>query len=196
MASAEQLLNEAQYAFNSVGPGDNRSDRRSASRASRLARKIIRKYPMSSEAEEARSILRRLGEEAYMPRVPLVHRHDTHDVSHSTPEPGEAFSMPSTDRAPTGKTAQYEDTVALDWSGLLSVILATPRILLGVILVAGLFLFSIVGWFLVLPILLLVFLVSPARSLLQSKQRSDINEFVVQANAWIDRKIQEGSGLG
>ena len=187
MASAEKLLNEAQYALNSVGPGGSRSDRRNASRASRLARKIIRKYPGSSEAAEARSILKRLGEEAFLPKMPLVHQHAEHSDSQRTPEPGEA--------SPMGRINQFEDTVTLDWSGLLSVILATPKILLGVMVVAGLFLFSVFGWFLVLPFLLLVFLVSPARALLQRKQRNDINTFVVQANEWIDRKIQEGRGL-
>ncbi|MDJ0907082.1 MAG: hypothetical protein QNI96_13770 [Woeseiaceae bacterium] len=195
MASAEKLLNEAQYAFNSIGPGGSRGDRRNASRASRLARKIIRKYPASSEAAEARSILKRLGEEAFAPRLPLMHGHAGHSESQRTPESPSATTMTSVNRAPTGKVAQFEDTVALDWSGLLSVILATPRILLGVILVAGLFLFNLFGWFLLLPILLLVFLVSPARSLLQRKQRNDINAVVIRANEWIDRKIRDGGGL-
>ena len=85
--------------------------------------------------------------------------------------------------------------MALDWRGLLSLLLATPKVVLGVMLAVGLLLFGIFGWFLLLPLVLLVFLTSPARGLLQRKERNDINAFVVQANAWIDRKLQEGSGL-
>ena len=91
--------------------------------------------------------------------------------------------------------AQYDDTVSLDWRGLLSLLLATPKIVLGVMLGVGLFLFGIFGWFLLLPLIALVMLTSPARVFLQRKQRDDINDFVVQANAWIDRKIQDGTGL-
>ena len=198
MASAEQLLNEAQYAFNSVGPGGNRNDRRNASRASRLARKIIRKYPTTTEAAVAHSLLRRLGEEAFLPKLPLVHKHAEHSQSHRTPEPGQVAmpTLTSADRVSTSTGAHYENEVSLDWRGLLSLLLATPKVALGILLLIALFLFGIFGWFMVLPLLLLVFLTSPARALLQRKQRDDVNAFVVQANAWIDRKIQEGKGLG
>ncbi len=197
MASAEQLLNEAQYAFNSVGPGGNRSDRRNASRASRLARKIIRKYPTTTEAAVAHSLLRRLGEEAFLPKLPVVHRHAEHSQSHGTPEPTrvEQTSSAAAHWAPTGRAGQFEDTVSLDWAGLLRVILATPKIVLGVLLALGLFLFGIFGWLILLPLLLLVILTTPARAFLVRKQRRDINQFMIQANAWIDKKLQEGSGL-
>ena len=189
MASAEKLLNEAQYALNGVGPGGTRDDRRNASRAKRLSRKIIRKYPTSTEAAQAHSILRRLGEEAFQSQMPLVHRHAEHSESHRTPEPQEAPT-----RAVTS-AARYDDTVSLDWRGLLSLLLATPKIALGVMLAVGLFLFGIFGWFLFLPLVALIMLTSPARVLLQRKQREDINDFVVQANAWIDKKIRDGTGL-
>jgi hypothetical protein len=197
MVNAEKLLNEAQYAFNNVGPGGTRDDRRNASHASRLARKIIRKYPTSTEAAQAHSILRRLGEEAFQAQMPLAHRHAEHGESHHTPEPQKlpARAVASADWTPTGKATQDGDIVSLDWRGLLSLLLATPKIVLGVMLAVGLFLFGIFGWFLFLPLLALIMLTSPARVFLQRKQRDDINEFVIQANAWIDRKIQDGTGL-
>ncbi|MDJ0813916.1 MAG: hypothetical protein QNJ23_09305 [Woeseiaceae bacterium] len=162
MASAERLLNEAQYAFNSVGPGGNRDDRRRASRARSLARKIIRKYPDSTEAAVARSLLRRLGDEAIQPK--------------------------------TG-TSRFDDTVSLDWGGLLSLLLATPKIVLGIMLAIGLILFSLFGWLLLLPLVALIFFTSPARAFFGRKQRDGINEFVIRANAWIDQKIQHGKGF-
>ena len=58
MASAEHLLHEAQFAFNSITYGDSRANRRNAARASKLCRKIIRKYPGSMEEHEAHAILR------------------------------------------------------------------------------------------------------------------------------------------
>lgn len=189
MASAEQLLNEAQYAFNSVGPGGTRDDRRNASRASRLARKIISRYPTSTEAAQAHSILRRLGEEAFQSQMPLAHRHAEHSESHRTPEPQTAPMRAAS------SAAQYDGTVSLDWRGLLSLLFATPKIVLGVLLAFGLFLFGIFGWILFLPLLLLIMLTSPARALLQRRQRDDINDFVVRANKWIDHKIQDGTGF-
>lgn len=197
MASAERLLNEAQYAFNNIGPGGSRDDRRNASRASSLARKIIRKFPASTEAEVAHSLLRRLGEEAFLPKLPLVHHHREHDQSHRTPEPArvEQTTVASTGWAPSGKAGQFEDTVSLDWAGLLRLILATPKTVLGVILAVGLFLFGAFGWPILLPLILLVVLTTPARAFLLRKQRNDINQFMLQANAWIDRKIRAGSGL-
>jgi len=42
MASVEQLLNEAQYAFQRVSFGESRDNERNASRASSLCKKIIR----------------------------------------------------------------------------------------------------------------------------------------------------------
>ena len=197
MASAERLLNEAQYAYNSVGPGNSRSDRRNASRARSLARKIIRKYPTSTEAQEAHSLLRRLGDEAFLPQLPLVHRHAGHDKSHRTPEPvrSVALSMTQSSPASTSKAAGFEDTVSLDWAGLLSLLLATPKIVLGVIVAGLLFLFGIFGWLLFLPLVALVVLTTPARAFLLRKQRNDINQFMVQANAWIDQKIQQGQGF-
>jgi type IV secretory pathway VirB2 component (pilin) len=197
MASAERLLNEAQYAYNSVGPGNSRSDRRNASRAKSLARKIIRRYPTSTEAEEAHSLLRRLGDEAFLPQLPVVHRHANHDQSHRKPERSQA-ATPAVMRSRGASTSQapgFEDTVSLDWAGLLSLLFATPKVVLGVIVAGLLFLFGIFGWLLFLPLVALVFLTSPARALLQRKQREDINAFVIQANAWIDQKIQQGQGF-
>ncbi len=62
MVSTEQFLNEAQYAFNSFGSGELRDNLRNAARARFFCKKIIRKFPISTEAASANAILRRLGD--------------------------------------------------------------------------------------------------------------------------------------
>ena len=203
MANAEKLLNEAQYAFNSISAGESREDSRNRSRATSLCRKIIRKYPESTEASEAHSILRRLGEEAFLPQMPLVHRHGSHENAHRTPEPKaqrspapQTVTIPDpTHHAPTGKVSHRDDAVQLDWSGLMSVILATPKVVLGAIGFIVFVLFGIFGPFIFLALVALLFLATPVRALLQPKQRKEINAIVIRANAWIDDKYRSGSGL-
>ena len=60
MASAEKLLHEAEFAFRNISPG-SADEKKYAARAKRYASKLVRKYPASPEAEQANSILRRLG---------------------------------------------------------------------------------------------------------------------------------------
>lgn len=195
MASAEQLLNEAQYAFNSISAGESRENSRNRSRATSLCKKIIRKYPASTEASQAHSILRRLGEEAFLPQMPIVHRHGPHDEAHRSPEPTAQHSPDPAHQAPTGKVSHRDDAVPLDWSGLISVILATPKVVLGVVGFIVFVLFGIFGPFIFLALLALLFLATPVRALLKPKQRKEINAIVIQANAWIDDKYRSGSGL-
>ena len=75
MASAEKLLHEAQFAFQSISFGESRANNRNRSRAMSLCKKIIRKYPASMEAAEAHAVLRRLGEEAYSSKMQVQHVH-------------------------------------------------------------------------------------------------------------------------
>jgi hypothetical protein len=60
MAGADELLRDAQYAVQCISHGDTRENRAHTSEAKSLARKIIRKYPVSIEATQARAILDRL----------------------------------------------------------------------------------------------------------------------------------------
>ncbi len=60
MASAEKLLLEAEFAFRNISPGST-DEKKFTARAKRYASKLVRKYPASSEAEQAHSILRHLG---------------------------------------------------------------------------------------------------------------------------------------
>ena len=184
MASAEQLLNEAQYAFQSVGYGESRDNKRNASRAASLCKKIIRKFPTSSYAAEAHAILRRLGEEAYTSHLRVEHRHIAPSEHHTAPT-AKLQTRPTRD----------DVTVPFDWAGLLAVILVTSKTVLAVIAFFGIVLFGLFGPLLLLPLIAFVFLTGPFRQLLKPQQRRDMNFFVARANAYIKERRRSGTGL-
>ena len=67
MADAGELLREAQYTFHNVSHGESPDNRRNTARAKSLAHKIIRKFPTSAEADQARQILDRLDPDSATP---------------------------------------------------------------------------------------------------------------------------------
>jgi len=184
MASAEQTLNDAQYAFQSISAGETGDNDRNASRAKSLCKKIIRKYPTSTQAVEAHAILQRLGVEAYASKLAAEHRHKPHAEAHEAPRP-----------APREPNTLDDQTVLLDWSGLLSVILATPKTILGVVAFVALVLFGVFGVFVLGPLIVFVIMTGPFRHVMKPAQRREMNKFVIRANAWIDKRIESGSGL-
>ena len=95
--------------------------------------------------------------------------------------------MPS--RPPVGNES-------LDWSGLLGLLLTMPKVVLGILVFVGLFLFSIFGPFLVLALIALVLFTGPFRSMLNRSQREQANEFIAKVNAWIDERRRAGGGFG
>jgi hypothetical protein len=60
VASAETLLAEAEFASRNITPGST-DEKRYTALAKRYASKLVRKYPASQEADQARDILRHLG---------------------------------------------------------------------------------------------------------------------------------------
>ena len=184
MASAEHLLHEAQFAFQSISFGESRGNTRNASRARSLCRKIISKYAGSMEAGEAHAILRRLGDEAYQSKMAVQHRHISQAEHHGakalerakarTPVPEPLITFGDDDTAET-----------LDWGGLVSLILLAPKITIALIAFAGLFLFGIFGPFLFIPLVAFVLLTGPFRRSMKSEQRRNLNEFVKRTNAYI-----------
>ena len=186
MATAEHLLNEAQYAFANISFGESRSNKRHAARAKALCKKIIRRFPGTTQAAEARAILRRLGEEAYTSELLVQHRHMTQTSHHVRTD---TYETPAVVPA-------AGDSPVFDWSGLLAVILMTPKLLLGVFAVVGFMLFSLFGPFLFAALLVLVILTGPFRSLLNRAQRDQVDEFIVRANAFIEERRRSGTGFG
>jgi len=61
-SSVEELLREAQHAFQNISPGST-DEKKYTALAKRLALRIIRKSPDSSEGTQARMILYRLGDD-------------------------------------------------------------------------------------------------------------------------------------
>ena len=183
MATAEQLLNEAQYAFANISFGESLANTRHAARAKSLSRKIIRKFPTTMEAQEAHAILRRLGEEAYTSELPIVHRHVTRSRRR---QPSQAMTIPRAAREPHGRA----DT--LDWGGLLGLLLSLPKTIAFALIAAGFVLFSLFGWLIVLPLVALVLFTGPFRSLLQPAQRNQLNDLVANINSFIDERRGTG----
>jgi hypothetical protein len=190
MASAEQLLNEAQYAFQSISSGQSPDNNRNASRASSLCKKIIRKFPTTSYAAEAHAILRRLGEEAYSSHIAVEHRHIVPSKHHTAPTP----TLKATPKR-QARATRYGATVPFDWAGLLAVILVTPKTVLAVIAFFVILLFAIFGPFMFLMFTGLMFLTRPIRQLMKPQERQKMNEFVVRANAYIEERRRSGTGF-
>jgi len=177
MASAEQLLQEAQYAFASISFGESLNNTRNALRAKSLCRKIIRRFPTTMEAQEARAILQRLGEEAYTAQMPNRHVHNSQR---------QQVQPPPVDIAGSARGAGQGE--ALNWAGLLGLVFGVPKALLFIIFAFGFVLFSIFGPFLVLPLIALVLFTGPMRSMLGPDTRRQVNGFVVSINRFIDER--------
>lgn len=95
MASAEQLIQEAEYAFFNISPGSTNEAKYTAT-AKRLAKRVIARHPTGVEAVQARNILQQLG--VRMPRATprasvLIHNHSS-SASHS-PHPAPRVRKPA-----------------------------------------------------------------------------------------------------
>ena len=104
MASAEELIREAYFAFQSMTPGATDESRHRA-RAKKLAMRILRKYPVSIEAKQARSILTQMKVDHAATRFV-----DTH--SHSSETRPLAITAESTDYKPS------VESNGTDWKSL------------------------------------------------------------------------------
>lgn len=185
MASAEQLLNEAQYAFANISFGETPANARYAARAKSMCRKIVSKFPLTTEAQEARAILRRLGEESYTSEMTIRHRHVPQSRHHEVKTARPAL------RAPTSEQRTWR-TDSLDWSGLLGLVFGLPKALLFAVIAVGFSLFAIFGWFILVPVVALVLFSGPFRTLLQPAQRNQLNDVIARINALIDERRGPG----
>jgi len=185
MASAEQLLNEAQYAFANISFGESLANARYAARAKSMCRRIIRSFPTTTEAQEAQAILRRLGEESYTAEMPIRHGNPRESTHNDVRQP-RSVARSSGVAQPSARG----DT--LDWTGLISLLFGLPKALLFAFIAAGFVLFSVFGWFVVVPLVALVLFSGPFRSLLQPAQRNQLDDVVARLNAFIDER--RGSG--
>ncbi len=185
MANAEQLLHEAQYAFQCISFGETRENKRNAARAKSLCLKIIRKYPASMETGEAHAILRRLGEEAYSSEINKQHQHISSRAHHTRPQ---TLAKPNANRDLRISSANSGDSESLNWGGLLTLVLTLPKGILALVAFAGFFLFGIFGPLIFVPLVLLVLFTGPFRQSLKEEQREQMNAFVARANEFINSK--------
>lgn len=187
MANVEQLLHEAQFAFQSISFGESRENKRNASRAKSLCKKIIRKYPATMEAGEAHAILRRLGEEAYTSRIQEQHQHQTQRMHHRKPEQTTPQRAGQDLYIPPANNLNQE---TLNWSGLIALILSMPKILLLALIFLGIILFGLFGPLLVIPLVGLVLFTGPFRHVLKPEQRVQMSAFIARANEHIEKQRQ------
>ncbi len=85
----------------------------------------------------------------------------------------------------TYMTHSAGDSINLDWGGLMSLLFMAPKIILGVIAVAGVFLFGLFGWLILVPLVLALLVLGPARPFLNRPQRVQMETFIAAANKWI-----------
>lgn len=93
MANADELLRDAQYAFQSISFGNTRENRAFRARAKSAARKIIRKFPDSFEVGQAQVILNKLEGRVVAPKFAHTHALDD-QVRSRDPEPKTPLAMP------------------------------------------------------------------------------------------------------
>lgn len=181
MASADELMREAQYAFQNISFGDSPDNRKNSARALSLATKVLRKYPSSPEATVARSILWRLGDEAYVKKFNEQHIHAV------TVEGAHAHSYAELRSAaaeePIGSVRG--GTERLDWQRLTERIFRLPKTALIMFVFAGTFLFGIFGPLLFIPLAMLVIFVTPLRALFPAKNQRAANEAIRRLNQWL-----------
>ncbi len=181
MANAEKLLNEAQYAFQNIGYDDSSESRKYRSRATRLARKILRKYPGTTEAASAHSLLLRLDEEGYATTTKNVH---THSSGVESKHNHYKLRTPIMQDSNTGG-ADLGSDVQLRWGDLLARIFSLPRPVLAVFFIVGMFLFGLFGPFILVPIVVLVLLASPLKSVFPNKTQRSSEDAIQKINAWL-----------
>ena len=179
MATAEQLLNEAQFEFHRISVG-NSSNGRHAARAKSLCRKIFRKYPGTSEAAVAHGIMMRLGEDTPVPRE--VREFQQAHESHQPATVGEVIRKATREES---LPEAFRDQ-PLDWGGLLSLLPRASKSVLVFFTVAGLIIFGFLGplAIVLLSIPVLMFTV-PVRRMMPEKKRLPIDVFVAAINGWM-----------
>ena len=69
-------------------------------------------------------------------------------------------------------------------------IFTIPKIVFGMIIFAGFFLFALLGPFLFLPLIAFVLFTGPFRQMLKQDQRDNLNTAVQRINAFVAERLQ------
>ena len=65
-----------------------------------------------------------------------------------------------------------------------------PKIVFGVIILVGFFLFALFGPFLFVPLIAFVLFTGPFRQMLKQEQRNNLNALVQRINAFVAERLQ------
>jgi hypothetical protein len=173
VASAEKLLLEAEFAFRNISPGST-DERKFTARAKRYASKLVRKYPASSEAEQAHTILRHLGVgyssvksrlSTRRPASRSPHADHTRESPHrhqlKTPKPSARGSLVVADSRNRSRKKQNmsDDSWENIWRIFLGLSHTNKRILAFLLM----FVFVIIGFTPFLLVFFLYYVTQPAR---------------------------------
>ncbi|MGI9273013.1 MAG: hypothetical protein ACR2QT_14640 [Woeseiaceae bacterium] len=180
MADAGELLRNAQYAFQNITHGDSRDNRRHTAQAKSLARKIIRRFPASSEAGEAQLILERLDPSLATHSVQTDIKHpfdpaDQHDSVHqiSIRQAGEQERAEPVDR---------------DWKNLLLKLIKIRRFERYVLLVGAFFLVTLLPFAAVVIVAMIVFFAGPFEKYHPQGTQQALDNAYVQLDAWLSER--------
>jgi len=142
VASAGELIREAQYAFRNISYGST-DVRKYKARAAKYAKRVIRKYPVSVEASQARRILDQLNVQIAIQPQPIVapppDAAANFEKSHSSSS-GHTSGLSSTPPASGSRFRQSSD--AEDWRGIIRRFIELPsnkKKMLGIIAAVAIF---------------------------------------------------------
>jgi len=151
VASADELIREAQYAFRNISHGST-DERKYRARAEKYARQIIRKYPASIEASQARQILVQLNFQVPVqsqPAAPPSNAAADFEKSHSADSGHTTNFNP---RPTSLRAALQHSGVPEDWRDLIRRFMELPpgkKKMMGFVLFFAIVFFFPIGIFIV-----------------------------------------------
>ena len=187
MAGAEELFHEAQHEFNSITYETSRKNRRHAKKARSLSKKILARYPGTPEAQMAASFLWRLGDETYAKQ--FQHQHTSQDARlESSPDMPHRHELktPLLSSHSSGEVpASGSESAApaqLDWARLISWLFGLPKALQVGLVAGAVFLFSVFGFLILLPLVVFILATGPLRSVIGTENQRQLDSVIAGIN--------------
>jgi len=126
VASADELIREAQYAFRNISHGST-DERKYRARAKKYAKQVIRKYPVSIEAVQARTILSQLNVEVAVQSQPAVSPPPSAAADFEKSHSQSSGHTTNLSRTPASLEAALQQSgVAKDWRDLIQRFMDLP----------------------------------------------------------------------
>jgi len=126
VASAEELIREAQYAFRNIGHAST-DEKKYRARARKYARQLIRKYPTSMEASQARSILDQLNVGTLVQPQPAVASPTSAAADFERSHAADSGHTKNLSRTPAALDAALQKSgIAEDWRDLVRRLMNLP----------------------------------------------------------------------